>query len=131
LEIEFAPVVEVARPRVEQALQYDMDLHCHVVAYPPPAITWLHNDIVLSNSQHQRYKLRIVYGVLYTIVYLKFYFVSCSISHFATSDEYTDTTLRVITIEKRQYGTYTCKAANKLGISEAQVQLIGMSLAYG
>jgi len=54
LEIEFAPVVEVVRPRVEQALQYDMDLQCRVIAYPPPAITWLHNDVVLSNSQHQR-----------------------------------------------------------------------------
>lgn len=48
------------------------------------------------------------------------------ISHFATADEFTDTTLRVITIEKRQYGNYICKAANKLGSAEAQVELFGM-----
>ena len=50
------------------------------------------------------------------------------ISHFATADEFTDTTLRVITIEKRQYGQYTCKAINKLGSDEANVELFGMIL---
>lgn len=48
-----------------------------------------------------------------------------SISHFATADEFTDTTIRVITIEKRQYGNYVCKAANKLGTAEKQVELFG------
>uniref|UniRef100_A0A1A9WSU0 Immunoglobulin I-set domain-containing protein n=1 Tax=Glossina brevipalpis TaxID=37001 RepID=A0A1A9WSU0_9MUSC len=37
------------------------------------------------------------------------------ISNFATADEYSGSTLRVITIEKRQYGDYVCKAVNKLG----------------
>lgn len=55
VEVEFSPVISVPRPRVGQALQYDMDLQCHVIAYPPPAITWLHNDVVLSNNQHYRY----------------------------------------------------------------------------
>lgn len=48
-----------------------------------------------------------------------------SVSHFATADEFTDTTLRVITIEKRQYGYYSCKAINKLGAAEAKVHLFG------
>jgi hypothetical protein len=47
------------------------------------------------------------------------------ISHFATADEFTDTTLRVITIEKRQYGGYICKAVNKLGQHESRVELFG------
>ncbi|XP_073965450.1 lachesin-like isoform X1 [Choristoneura fumiferana] len=99
LEVEFAPVVTVPRPRLGQALQYDMDLECHVEAYPPPAITWLKGEFQLSNNQHYR------------------------ISHFATADEFTDTTLRVITIEKRQYGLFTCKAQNKLGTDEGNVEL--------
>jgi hypothetical protein len=99
VEVEFAPVITVPRPRLGQALQYDMDLECHVVAYPPPAISWLKDNVILSNNQHYR------------------------ISHFATADEFTDTTLRVITIEKKQFGFYTCKAANKLGFSEAQLEL--------
>ncbi|XP_046423848.1 lachesin isoform X1 [Neodiprion pinetum] len=99
VEVEFAPVITAPRPRLGQALQYDMDLECHVEAYPPPAITWMKDEVTLSNNQHY------------------------SISHFATADEFTDTTIRVITIEKRQYGQYVCKAANKLGTSETQVEL--------
>lgn len=99
VEVEFKPVVTVPRPRLGQALQYDMDLECHIEAYPPPAITWHKDGIQLSNNQHY------------------------SISHFATADEFTDTTIRVITIEKRQYGNYMCKAANKLGSDEDYVEL--------
>lgn len=99
LEVEFAPVITVPRPRLGQALQYDMDLECHIEAYPPPAIVWLKDDIQLSNNQHY------------------------SISDFATADEFTDSTLRVITIEKRQYGDYICKAVNKHGQAEAKVNL--------
>lgn len=78
-----------------------MDLECHVVAYPPPAITWWKDEVQLSNNQHY------------------------SISHFATADEFTDTTLRILTVEKRQYGKYYCRAANKLGSDEASVELFG------
>ncbi|CAH1958152.1 unnamed protein product [Acanthoscelides obtectus] len=99
VEVEFAPVVVVPRPRLGQALQFDMDLECHVEAYPPPAITWEKEGIQLSNNQHYK------------------------ISHFAVADEFTDTTLRVITIEKRQYGQYACKAANKLGTADGRVEL--------
>jgi hypothetical protein len=84
---------------IRQALQYDMDIECHIEAYPPPAIIWIKDDIILSNNQHY------------------------SISHFATADEFTDSTLRVITIEKRQYGDYKCKAVNKLGGDEAKAHL--------
>ncbi|GAB0096215.1 Lachesin [Sergentomyia squamirostris] len=99
LEVEFAPVITVPRPRLGQALQYDMDLECHIEAYPLPAIVWVKDDVHLSNNQHY------------------------SISHFATADEFTDSTLRVITIEKRQYGDYVCKAINKLGQAESKVHL--------
>lgn len=99
VEVEFAPVVTVPRPRLGQALQYDMYLECHIEAYPPPAISWLKDDNVISNNQHYSW------------------------SHFATADEFTDTSLRIITIEKRQYGQYTCQAANKLGTAEGHVEL--------
>lgn len=46
-------------------------------------------------------------------------------SHFATADELTDSTLTVVTIEKKQYGQYICKAVNKLGQAEGIVELFG------
>lgn len=51
----FLSLLFILRPRLGQALQYDMDLECHVVAYPPPAITWWKDDVQLSNNQHYRY----------------------------------------------------------------------------
>ena len=54
VEVEFAPVITAPRPRMAQALQYDMDLECHIEAYPPPAITWHKDDVQLSNNQHYR-----------------------------------------------------------------------------
>lgn len=99
VEVEFAPVVTVPRPRLGQALQYDMDLECHIEAYPPPAIVWLKGDVQISNNQHY------------------------SISDFSTATEFVDSTLRVITIEKKQYGEFICKAVNKLGQAEGRVEL--------
>ncbi|KOB71239.1 Lachesin, partial [Operophtera brumata] len=87
LEVEFAPVVTVPRPRLAQVTYYktlDILKTRHVLA-------WLRMEI----------------------------------SHFATADEFTDTTIRVITIEKRQYGMFTCKAQNKLGTDEGRVELTG------
>ncbi|KAJ8668175.1 hypothetical protein QAD02_009838 [Eretmocerus hayati] len=99
LEVSFAPVITAPRPRIGQALTYDQNLECHVEAYPPPGITWLQKDVVLSDNIHY------------------------SISHFATADEYTDTTLRVLNIEKSQYGKFTCRAANNMGSAETEVEL--------
>lgn len=99
VEVQFAPVVTAARKRVGQAMQYDMDLECKVEAYPPPAIVWYKNDVPITNNQHYE------------------------VSHFTTSDEITFSVVRVITIEKRQYGKYICKAANILGQSGDKIEL--------
>ncbi|XP_013787114.1 lachesin-like isoform X2 [Limulus polyphemus] len=100
LEVEFAPFVTVDRPRYGQALQYDMDLQCHVEAFPSPSIIWVKDGYQLNDNQHYK------------------------ISIFATADEFTDSTLRVISIEKKQYGNYTCKAINKLGSHQMNIALI-------
>merc|ERR1712203_490254 len=99
VEVEFKPIMKIPRKRVGQALQFDMDLECHIEAYPPPAIKWFRDNIPLTNNQHY------------------------SISHFAFDDEYTNTILRVITIEKKQYANYSCKAINILGEAEGHVVL--------
>lgn len=99
VEVEFRPVVRVGQIRYEQALQYDSDLHCSIEAFPSPAISWVKDGHELSNNQHY------------------------SVAIFDTSSEFSQTTLRVKKIEKRQYGVYLCRAANKFGVSEAEVRL--------
>ena len=92
-------MLSIPRRRLGQALQFDMDLECKIEAYPPPAIKWYRDTILITNNQHY------------------------SISHFAFDDEYTNTILRVITIEKKQYANYSCKAINILGEAEGHVEL--------
>jgi len=101
VEVEFKPSIRIERRRLGQALQYDKDLECHIEAYPPPAIRWFQEGISepILNNQHFR------------------------ISHFAQDEEYVDTTLRVITIEKKQYGNYSCTAENRLGQATGYVEL--------
>lgn len=50
------------------------------------------------------------------------------ISNTATVDEITNSVLRVKTIESDQYGDYYCKASNKMGHSEARINLYGKFL---
>ena len=100
VEVEFMPYITIARPQTGQALQYDADLHCHIEAFPSPSVIWLKDGQVLNDNQHYK------------------------ISIFARSDEFTDSTLRVRRIEKRQYGLYTCRASNKLGSREEVIELV-------
>jgi len=101
VEVEHKPGIKIPRKRLGQALQFDMDLECKIVAYPPPAITWFKEGFSepLTTNQHYR------------------------ISHFAHDDQYVDTILRIVTIEKKQYGKYLCVATNRLGSSNATVEL--------
>ncbi|CAG2106450.1 unnamed protein product [Medioppia subpectinata] len=99
VEVEFAPAVTTDRPRYEQALQYDADLHCHIESFPNPSIIWLKDGYELKDSQHHH------------------------ISIFSTSHEFTDSVLRVKRIEKRHYGEYVCKAINKLGADQKVIHL--------
>lgn len=99
VEVEFKPVVRVGQIRYEQALQYDADLHCYIEAFPSPSISWAKDGHELNNNQHY------------------------SVAIFDTSSEFSQTTLRVKKIEKRQYGVYLCRAANKFGVTEAEVRL--------
>jgi len=101
VEVEHIPGIKIPRKRLGQALQFDMDLECKIEAYPPPAIKWFKDGFAdpLTTNQHYR------------------------ISHFAHDDQYVDTILRVVTIEKKQYGKYLCEATNRLGSSNGTVEL--------
>lgn len=55
VEVMSAPVVTTSNSKVEQSLQYDTVLDCHVEAYPPPAIVWILNGVILSNNQRYTY----------------------------------------------------------------------------
>ncbi len=52
IQVEFPPSVRVAGgERLGQAMGYSVQMTCHVEAYPPPTITWVHDGIQLSSNQ--------------------------------------------------------------------------------
>ena len=102
VEVEHPPTIKIPRKRLGQALQFDMDLECQIEAYPPPAIKWYTSSKrsdPLTTNQHFR------------------------ISYFVNDDQHVNTILRAVTIEKFQYQEYICEATNRLGSSQAKVQL--------
>ncbi len=99
VDVEFPPKIHAAKREVYQAPHFDADLECKIEAFPEPIITWSKDGVQLTNTMH--YKTSQINSV----------------------DEYKDSTLRVLSIEPNQYGTYICKAVNKLGEAEARIDL--------
>jgi hypothetical protein len=89
----------VPQERIGQALNYDVDLMCHVEAYPPPQIFWTKDTYIISNNRNNK------------------------VSNLETSNEFTDSTLRITSVKVKQYGEYVCQAANKLGKAEGKMIL--------
>lgn len=49
-EVEFAPTISVPRPKVAQAVGYDIELECKVEAYPAPVIQWFKGAVPIMND---------------------------------------------------------------------------------
>ncbi|XP_040581591.1 lachesin [Lepeophtheirus salmonis] len=101
VEVEFPPVVISTTKSIAQAIGYGVELVCHVEAYPAPSITWLKENIVISSNQN--------------------YAIDAG---FATTDDFTETTVRVRHLDYSQIGKYTCRAQNKLGTNEKTLEVI-------
>lgn len=101
LEVEFPPRIRVPRPKVAQALDYDIILECQVEAYPAPTVEWYRNGQPIYNGDDYK------------------------ISHLATADEVTNSALLIESVEPENYGDYYCKASNKLGKAEERLNVFG------
>ncbi|XP_021711599.1 lachesin [Aedes aegypti] len=99
LEVEFAPVISVPRPKVAQATEYDIELECVVQAFPSPAVSWFKNGQQIHNGGS--------YGITQT----------------GQPDDVTTSTVKIFSVESSHYGDYNCKASNKVGHAEARLNL--------
>ncbi|XP_019528163.3 lachesin [Aedes albopictus] len=99
LEVEFAPVISVPRPKVAQATEYDIELECVVQAFPSPAVSWFKNGQQIHNGGS--------YGITQT----------------GQPDDVTTSTVKISSVESSHYGDYICKASNKVGHAEARLNL--------
>lgn len=98
LVVEFAPQVQVPRSRVGQALTFDAELECRVAAEPVALIEWKVNGSRVPSNQHYR------------------------VAYHATAAEYNSSVLHLISVQRFQYGVYTCEASNKYGRGQATVE---------
>ncbi|XP_058059788.1 lachesin-like [Anopheles bellator] len=99
LEVEFSPVISVPRPKVAQAVDYDIDVECVVQAFPAPAISWYRNGKQIHNGG------------------------SYSISQIGSPDDVTRSVVKISSVAEEHFGDYVCKASNKVGQSEARLNL--------
>lgn len=53
-EVEFAPKISVPRPRVAQALGYDIELECKVESFPAAEIAWYRDGSQIYNEDGYR-----------------------------------------------------------------------------
>ena len=102
VEVEFPPDVQVHHNEVlAQAFGYSVEMTCHVEAYPPPTITWVHNGIQLTTNP-----------------------VFIVDSGYTTADDFTETSVRVKSLGSRELGEYFCRAQNKLGSKERRIEIV-------
>lgn len=104
VEVDFAPVISVFRPKVAQAHGYSIDLECNVLSHPQSQIEWTKDGKVLYNdNQHE-------------------------ISHLGIVNDLTLSKVRILSVDKHHYGDYQCKATNKMGNTHARLNLYSKSL---
>lgn len=92
VEIEFAPQVNLVRAKYQQAIGYPAELHCSIEASPSPDISWLKDGYQINSDNN-------------------FYQISSS----SNSHDFIQSTLRIKRVDSRDYGSYRCRAINKLG----------------
>lgn len=92
IEIEFAPQVNLVRQKYHQAIGYPAELHCSVEASPRADISWLKDGYQINSDNN-------------------FYQISSS----SNSHDFTQSTLRIKRVDQPDFGSYRCRAVNKLG----------------
>ena len=116
VEIEFAPQVSLLRARYQQALGYAAELHCSIEASPAPDISWLKDGYQINSpTLASNYPGQSDSTGSLTPAY--------HISTSSNSHDFFQSTLRIRRVEQRDYGTYRCRAINKLGDRSNSMQL--------
>lgn len=100
VEIEFAPQVSLVRAKYQQAVGYPTELHCSVESSPTPDISWLKDGYQINDDNN-------------------FYQISST----SNAHDFVQSTLRIKKVDPRDFGSYRCRAINKLGDRQVSMQL--------
>ncbi|KAL3867516.1 hypothetical protein ACJMK2_044713 [Sinanodonta woodiana] len=95
VDVEFAPEVDFRTYRIGHYIGKETVLECLVTAFPHATIQWMKGNVSIINPPYSSWKYRTE--------------VFNDQSHTVTLQ------LRIIHLEKADFGYYTCEASNKLG----------------
>eukprot|EP00096_Caligus_rogercresseyi_P014118 TRINITY_DN664_c0_g1_i10.p1 TRINITY_DN664_c0_g1~~TRINITY_DN664_c0_g1_i10.p1 ORF type:complete len:374 (+),score=72.54 TRINITY_DN664_c0_g1_i10:1773-2894(+) len=112
LEIGFSPDIGVDRPRISQAIGYDVELACKISAFPTPSITW---HRIINETTEERVNINDEES-------------NYEVNHFAEGNQEITTKLKIFAVQDDQYGLYFCKAANKFGSDKETMELYESAL---
>jgi lachesin len=96
LKVHFPPFLRIHPIKPSQAVNYPIDLKCHVEAFPEASIVWLKDGHQLDNNKHQE---------------------------FPTSRDSLESILQIESVHLNDYGTYACVASNKFGQTSRYMEL--------
>lgn len=105
LEIRFPPLARTQRPRVAQAVGYDIELQCIVEASPSPEVKWFKRNAAGQSSMLPLYDEDIV------------------VENNAGINDVTVSVLRIRNVRSKDYGIYSCRAYNSIGSAESVLEL--------
>lgn len=100
VEIEFPPQIGLLQAKYQQAIGHPAELHCTIEASPQADVSWLKDGYQLNNDNH-------------------FYKLSST----SNSHDFMQSTLRIKKVDQRDFGSYRCRAINKLGEKQSTVIL--------
>jgi len=101
LIVRFQPSITVPRPRVQQAVGYDVILQCQMESFPGPSINWFKSGSTKALDNSGRH----------------------SVAHFTRGPTTTLSTLRIASLVSTDFGSYECEAKNSHGEAKALVDL--------
>ena len=101
LVVRFSPSITVPRPRLQQAVGYDVILQCQMESFPTPTISWFKSGSEQALDNSGRY----------------------SVAHFTKASTTTLSTLRIASLVNDDFGLYECQAKNSHGDAKALVDL--------
>lgn len=74
-EVEFPPKISVPRPRVAQAVGYDIELECKVESFPAAEIAWYRDESQIYNEDGYRYQQKTRKNIFHCLFFIVVVFI--------------------------------------------------------
>lgn len=102
LKVKHAPVIMSEESEIYQMIGYNINFQCDIYGYPIDSVTWLKNGVEIPFTDSDYIRSNFITG---------------------EGDDKITALLSLRPVKKEHYGVYKCKAVNKEGTAEKQIEL--------